>query len=353
MDGATPSHPADSPYIPVTRSATLLPIVLAALAALAGLVPHAPAFDPFNRNPAVAPEPDKEDLETLTRVQIFLDENLFTPGKIDGRIGEFTRKAVAHYNAAHGISPLDNWAAVLDRSAALVPNVFTTYTIREEDSAFVNPGMPTSPEAQSKLKILNYRRFSELVSERFHCDEPFLEKINPDTNVHSLRPGDTLNVPNVISPFLIEDVPKYNKYPEDPALSARNVIIDTGVKIAAVYDPDGTLVASFPITPGEERFIHRGHWKLVTMVSTPEFRWDDSMLNQGVRSESAFQLPPGPNNPVGVLWAGTSKSGIGMHGTASPETIGRARSAGCIRLANWDAIRLPTILRPGAQVEIR
>jgi lipoprotein-anchoring transpeptidase ErfK/SrfK len=42
-----------------------------------------------------------------------------------------------------------------------------------------------------------------------------------------------------------------------------------------------------------------------------------------------------------------------MHGTSDPETIGRARSAGCIRLANWDAIRLPSLIRPGASVEIR
>ncbi|WP_353415663.1 L,D-transpeptidase, partial [Haloferula helveola] len=29
----------------------------------------------------------------------------------------------------------------------------------------------------------------------------------------------------------------------------------------------------------------------------------------------------------------------GIHGTSDPETIGRARSAGCIRMANWDATR--------------
>ena len=40
-------------------------------------------------------------------------------------------------------------------------------------------------------------------------------------------------------------------------------------------------------------------------------------------------------------------------GTAEPETIGRTRSHGCIRLANWDAIRLPNLIRPGTTVEIR
>jgi lipoprotein-anchoring transpeptidase ErfK/SrfK len=36
-----------------------------------------------------------------------------------------------------------------------------------------------------------------------------------------------------------------------------------------------------------------------------------------------------------------------------PRTIGRTRSAGCVRLANWDAIRLPGLIRPGAKVIVR
>jgi len=138
------------------------------------------------------------------------------------------------------------------------------------------------------------------------------------------------------------------------ALSSRHVIIDTRHKVAAIWDAgDGQLVASFPITPGKEKFIHRGDWTLKNMITTPEFRYDKSMLEEGVRSDEAFQIPPGPNNPVGVIWCGTSKSGIGLHGTSSPHSIGRSRSAGCIRFANWDAIRLPTLLRPGAKVTIR
>ena len=89
------------------------------------------------------------------------------------------------------------------------------------------------------------------------------------------------------------------------------------------------------------------------MVSTPTFRWDKSMLEEGKRSDSFYELPLGPNNPVGIMWCGTSRSGIGLHGTPNPHTIGRAESHGCIRLANWDAVRLPGLLRPGSRVIIR
>src|SRR5947208_16980189 len=40
------------------------------------------------------------DQETATRLQIFLDNCDFGPGKIDGKMGEFFRKALISYNHA-------------------------------------------------------------------------------------------------------------------------------------------------------------------------------------------------------------------------------------------------------------
>ena len=76
------------------------------------------------------------------------------------------------------------------------------------------------------------------------------------------------------------------------------------------------------------------------------------MLMHGRRSENFFNIPSGPNNPVGVLWCGLSKNGIGIHGTNSPETIGRAGSHGCIRLANWDAAKFANMVTNGMVVTI-
>jgi lipoprotein-anchoring transpeptidase ErfK/SrfK len=113
------------------------------------------------------------------------------------------------------------------------------------------------------------------------------------------------------------------------------------------------LVATFPITPGQPKFIKYGIWELKSCMELPYWRYDKSLLETGKRGSESLNIPPGPNSPVGILWAGLSKPGIGMHGTGTPDTIGRARSHGCIRLANWDAIRLPNVIRPGASVEIR
>jgi len=63
-------------------------------------------------------------------------------------------------------------------------------------------------------------------------------------------------------------------------------------------------------------------------------------------------LPAGPRNPVGVMWISLNKKGIGIHGTNNPGSIGRAESHGCIRLANWDVVRLATKIKTGDKVSI-
>ena len=43
---------------------------------------------------------------------------------------------------------------------------------------------------------------------------------------------------------------------------------------------------------------------------------------------------------MGIVWMALNRDGIGIHGTAEPDAIGRSASHGCIRLANWDALAL-------------
>jgi lipoprotein-anchoring transpeptidase ErfK/SrfK len=168
------------------------------------------------------------------------------------------------------------------------------------------------------------------------------------------------------------------QYKRDEVKAPRLVVVDTKRNQLRIYesapaalivseDPinatapsrpvaNRSIIASFPITPGKPQFIHYGMWEVRTCVEFPTWRFDKSLLETGKRSKDpsqVYDLPLGPNSPVGVIWCGLTKSGIGLHGTADPETIGRAQSAGCIRLANWDAIRLTQFISPGTSVEIR
>ena len=49
---------------------------------------------------------------------------------------------------------------------------------------------------------------------------------------------------------------------------------------------------------------------------------------------------------------GPEQTGIGIHGTNNPETIGRAGSHGCIRTANWDAAKIKDLVTVGNVVGI-
>src|SRR3954468_6832763 len=128
------------------------------------------------------------DEETSVKLQILLDNNDFGPGKIDGRMGEFFRKALVHYKRAHGMAEtgaVDTW--LLDQ----VPETWTTFTVPPEAENFVG-GTSNKPSEQAKLKRLNYGSLLEFVAERYHSAEDFLKKINPGMNLEKLKVGDTV-----------------------------------------------------------------------------------------------------------------------------------------------------------------
>lgn len=291
-----------------------------------------------------APEP----IEPILRLQIFLDTHLFGPGKVDGRPGEFTTKALRRYQQSHGLPETEVENHTLDVSS--VTQLYTTYTIREENLRFVGD-LPSSPAAQSKKKYLPYDSLLEFLTERFHCSPDLLEFINQPVKMSKLKPGDVVKVPNV-DPFLVEQLEPIPSLPEVPEFLNRVIRIDTREKLLGVYEGD-KLLASVPITPGSGYLATPpGTWKIVGITQLPTFRWDKGVLDYGVRTSNYYELPIGPNNPVGVMWIGLNKPGIGVHGTNQPQTIGRSASHGCMRTANWDVVRLVKLITKGMPVII-
>jgi len=69
-----------------------------------------------------------------------------------------------------------------------------------------------------------------------------------------------------------------------------------------------------------------------------------------VKTERPFTIRPGPNNPVGVVWIGLSEKGYGIHGTPEPSKVSKDASHGCVRLTNWDALKLAAIVKRGTPV---
>jgi lipoprotein-anchoring transpeptidase ErfK/SrfK len=331
-----------------------------------------PLEKPLETNAVLQGKPTGED---AIRLQIFLDQQNFGPGVIDGKPGLFTEHAVKAWNEVYG-HPIDDWNAVLVEARKSVPMPLTEVKVPDILKKWVNPDLSHDRIEQAKSKkTLAYRSVAEFMSERYHTDIDFLSEINGASFQKKLAAGSVIKVPNV-PPFLIESIAGV-KFKTDESKAARHVVVDTkrnqlrifaaslvalvveqNPELEAMAKPKAnrSLIATFPITPGQPKFIHYGMWQVRNQVEFPAWRYDKSLLETGVRTKDAkrvYDLPSGPNSPVGVMWCGLSKSGIGLHGTADPETIGRAMSAGCIRLANWDAIRLPNFISSGTTVEIR
>ena len=309
------------------------------------------------------------------RLQIYLDEKRFGPGFIDGKPGKFTTKAVHSYNRSMGRQP-DDWEALRKEADRMLGQTYAIAIVPDSASEWVNPALPLEYAEQAEEERMSYRSYLEFMAERYHTSESFLVTLNGVAVANGIAPRKALKVPNV-SPFLIESLKEGRSHGEDLGLSARTVVIDTIGRTLFIYEAGSSpvapgaavvvaeknekfkpqkLIAMFPITPGKLEQTHHGEWAIANCLELPSWYYDKQLLDTGVRSKDrskVLQIPPGPNLPVGILWSGLTKSGIGIHGTASPRTIGRSLSAGCIRLANWDAMRFPTMIRPGAKVIVR
>ena len=344
---------------------------------LSGILPAAAKKKPTPKTN----RPNKAQIEAATRLQVFLDRANFSPGRIDGRYNDLTLKALALYRESRGEQP----QAPPSKSKAkpnLAPDVngldlgsvepvFVPYTVTEADLQSVGQ-LPGSVPAKAKLKFLPYRDPADAIAEKFHCDIHFLEQLNAG-KLKGIKAGNQLTVPNV-EPFElasvkdiqpgsetasqaaneVEDQPETHASTPGESGAPRNVSIkvDTKTNMLGVFEAE-KLIAAYPITVGSARTTSPiGDWKVRGIAKLPRFRYDKEMLEHGERSGNFYMLPPGPRNPVGVMWIALNKKGIGIHGTDDPGSIGHAVSHGCIRLANWDVVRLATKIKQGDNVSI-
>jgi lipoprotein-anchoring transpeptidase ErfK/SrfK len=351
-----------------------------AIVGLSVLIGVLPAAAKKKATPKTHP-PKKAEIEAATRLQIFLDRANFSPGRIDGRYNDFTRKALSLYRESRGEQPqppppqsgrhANVPPDVSGLDLASVEPVFVSYTVTEADVQSVGQ-LPSQVPEQAKLKFFPYRDVADSIAEKFHSDIHFLEQLNA-RKLKGLKAGDQLKVPNV-EPFElasvkdikpgsetasqaaneVEDQPETQAPTPGESGAARNVAtkVDTKTNMLGVFEAE-KLIAAYPVTIGSARNTSPiGDWKVRGVAKLPRFRYDKEMLEHGERSGNFYMLAPGPRNPVGVMWIALNKKGIGIHGTNDPASIGRAASHGCIRLANWDVVRLAAKIKAGDNVSI-
>jgi len=277
--------------------------------------------------------------------QIRLDQQGFSPGQLDGSFGTSTRHALAAFQDSHGLPASGQpdcatWHALVGDKAE---STLTPYTITPDDAKgpFIER-MPPDMEAAGKLQSLGYTSVIEALAERFHAAPAFLKRLNPRARFAS---GDQIKVP-AVTPFDEAVKPQHETGAADVS-----VLVSRRESALRVTRANGTLIFFAPVSSGSTHDpLPPGHWKVTSVTGHPLFHYNPELFWDADPRDGAVTIKAGPNNPVGVVWIGLDLNHYGLHGTPEPASIGATASHGCVRLSNWDAARLASLVQPGTPV---
>src|ERR671924_311606 len=293
-----------------------------------------------NQAQFVAGEP-KGDNPALLKAQILLDRARFSPGLIDGRLSENFAKAVAAFQAANGLPPDGNltretWDRLMASSAS---PVLVTYELTRKDvHGPFTKHIPARMERMARLPRLGYRNAVERVAERFHFSQQLLRRLNPGIGFR--KAGTMVVVPDIGR--------------GDPPTAIAGVEVDKGARLVRVLDPSGKWLAVYPASIGsDEKPAPSGAAEIKRVAHNPTYHYDPDFAFKGVKTKRPFTIAAGPNNPVGSVWIDLSIESYGIHGTPDPGKVGATFSHGCIRLTNWDAEDLASMVQKGTKVNFK
>jgi lipoprotein-anchoring transpeptidase ErfK/SrfK len=124
-----------------------------------------------------------------------------------------------------------------------------------------------------------------------------------------------------------------------------SIVVVRRTRVLTLYR-EARKVRSFRVAVGTPSHPSpKGRFTIIDKQRNPTWFPPDSPWAAGLGP-----VPPGPGNPLGTRWMGTSAPAIGIHGTPASGSIGTAASHGCIRMYIRDAEWLYERIRLGTPI---